>query len=977
MKTTASQPALQDLLSCSVTADTLVFASSPQAHRHSAGAARELVLRGPHSWVLLQFDLSALKGRAVDRAVLHVHRRQFHLLRVGLSTIATQYAWAEGDADRPEEKIGAACFRAAVLAPTPQETRDWGAPGSTLADVTFGRGGSRWVPAIPRFEPETGWFEIDVPKEFVQSMALGLQAPSLVLTDDFNRDEAFASIDSRESEFPPRLEVRARPAPDLQSAPPSGLRAWRDGLGREWVEFSAPDAIGLDIVLARGRGGDPRADDGTVRLPVYELPTPAGGPMRVLLSRQRRVEHTVARIRTREFGGQWSAAQTVELPAVVSAGPALTLPTLRRYELPEQADRPFTLDAGPSLSEDGRWIRNAARTWWNPFEGPIALESARNEFTSFQVVLAGGAAEYAVVLTDWESPAATAPGVLSRFYLEQHVLSRLGQQKWCPDPLVPIDNGQRMRLELERAQATASAPAGAPASSPGAAASSEPVRHRRVQPVWVDLYVPHGAAAGVWRSRLIVLRDGQALLDIPVELNVLAADLPDELHYPVLLCSRGLPGRAHDSALDAQPDWELFRAYHRLAHEHRVTYAPIPYDTTGHIHAGFAPDVSGDGGELRLDWRAWDERFATLLDGGLFRDLPRRGQPLRHMVLPIHENWPFPLRPRHATRQTPLFQQYHSQPIRTELVRSLRPNPLPEACLTWPLELNSRGEYIAGMRAARERFEEHFKARGWTRTELDALFCNGPSGAANESWWLLREPQVLDDILGLEFLLNCVLGEDSAKPTHRLTAASQAVGNTRRIAWLGDVAVARDRLQHDAEVVVLNDSLRRDPDVILTRPDLYPEVWTNPRQTEPEMGWASVLADAWADRLAGAEGTIVSEAVGTTAALEKASTQAWMAPSSPDPAASPLASGRLKTLRRVQEDMEWLAEYIRRAGRKGTPAGYALASIAQQLFERQTVQAARQGTLLPAVHFPGRLDTVSFEELRRGLRAAVAAPDHP
>jgi hypothetical protein len=57
----------------------------------------------------------------------------------------------------------------------------------------------------------------------------------------------------------------------------------------------------------------------------------------------------------------------------------------------------------------------------------------------------------------------------------------------------------------------------------------------------------------------------------------------------------------------------------------------------------------------------------------------------------------------------------------------------------------------------------------------------------------------------------------------------------------------------------------------------------------------------------------------------------------------------------------------------GVPEGYLLASIGFDMAERAAARGRPGPMFLPVIEFPGRLDTVAFEETRRALRAAVSS----
>ena len=74
----------------------------------------------------------------------------------------------------------------------------------------------------------------------------------------------------------------------------------------------------------------------------------------------------------------------------------------------------------------------------------------------------------------------------------------------------------------------------------------------------------------------------------------------------------------------------------------------------------------------------------------------------------------------------------------------------------------------------------------------------------------------------------------------------------------------------------------------------------------------------------------------------------------------------------MQQDLEWLEVWLARARAAGVPEGYALASVGRELALRSKARTPPWAPLLPVLQFPPRMDTVVFEEIRRGLRQSAA-----
>src|SRR5262249_9549131 len=158
----------------------------------------------------------------------------------------------------------------------------------------------------------------------------------------------------------------------------------------------------------------------------------------------------------------------------------------------------------------------------------------------------------------------------------------------------------------------------------------------RFESLHVEVFVPHGFAAGEYRG-VLALRGpspiagastgGEGSLRLPVVLRVWDFTLPDHLSFlPEMNCYE-LPAN------------EL--AHYRLAHRHRTVLNRVPYHQNGRIADGCAP--RWDSRRKELDGSSWDRRFGPLFDGSAFADLPRKSVPIECFYLPLHENWPSPM----------------------------------------------------------------------------------------------------------------------------------------------------------------------------------------------------------------------------------------------------------------------------------------------------------------------------------------------
>ena len=932
---------------CPVIADTTITAVAGPARDSNAGGVEQVVCSAERDFVLLRFDLSKLRDVEVSKATLRLRQTRDLLVRTGLSTVAAG-DWGEGDATPPEALLGGACYNYAAYAPDERDVRWWAEPGSDFSDVVFGNGGSRWRPAVARFDKHTGWYEIGIPPVLIQAMVQGVQTPCLCISDDFGRQDTGPSFASRESANPPELHVDGWRSDRTPARAPANVSTSRDRIGREWVTFEAPDALGFEIYVAPHPVPEKRLDE-AVRFEPWAVPGPGGEPRKALLSLFRRRHDRHVGVRAVETGHTWSPIVWAALPERVDRQASFKAASLKRFRLPTDCDRPFTLDAGPALSLDGRWIRSAEQTWWDPYRGPITLQAGRNEFVAFQIVLAGGPGKYGVTLADWQSPGLAEPAPQTRLYRQHYVKARLGQEKFAPDVARPIRLGETLDLELLTPVA---------ATQP----TTRPLKHNVTQAIWVDIYIPHKTSPGVWRSRVIALRDGRALLDLPIEIEVVNATLPDELAFKLSLSSTDLPAEVNGHAGDAPEAWELFDQYQRMAHEHRATLAVVPYKQDGTIHPGFAPRITVENDDIRVDWEEWDGHFGRYLDGAAFRDLPREAVPLDHFILPFCESWPYTLDSVRAPARSPLASKYHHRTTWTEWRPTMTGNPRLGEYMRWPIEKAIGDEYQRHNATVLQNVAKHLKARGWSRTDYQLFLNNHYGRGPRASWWLLREPRIFDDFLAVRFWMQMY--------RHALSDVGE-----NPLCLRADLALPqwqRHTLAGLLDLAVLNDTLLSKNRLILGAPDGFESLWFSGTYVPCELGWADAIRWAWTARLAGARGLVIREALAADEDWDKATDTRMLYPGRRFDYSGAYASLRLKALRRAQQDLDWLELWLVRQQAAGVDEGPALSAVAANLAACAGGRHRTGYSLLPVLEFPGRLDTVAFEEVRRGVRQALS-----
>jgi hypothetical protein len=233
--------------------------------------------------------------------------------------------------------------------------------------------------------------------------------------------------------------------------------------------------------------------------------------------------------------------------------------------------------------------------------------------------------------------------------------------------------------------------------------------------VHVDLYIPKDAKAGRYTGTLSI----NGSQNVQIELLVYDFTLPDRLSFWPELNAYSIPKNHLD--------------YFRLAHDHRCV--------ANFWH--FEPRTRGQGEQIHVDWEQYDRDAGPILSGEAFKKTRRGAIPVECMYLPYNDNWPTNLTPEtyHYTGYWP----HRGEDKKFLVEHSLTAPPIDQAF---------SADYLAAYRAVEAQFIDHFKDRGWNRTEMQCYFGGKQSHRINfgsNHWWTTDEPSFLHDWLALQY----------------------------------------------------------------------------------------------------------------------------------------------------------------------------------------------------------------------------------
>jgi len=882
-----------------VTRDLWV-SSCPGETQGNNGGSDKLKTKAYQEFFLLDIDPAPLKGRVITGAVLHLHCASKDIQkRLAVSTLASE--WVEGTGTGYAKQPGSSCFEQAELG-----KRDWAYPGSDLTAVMMGEGGTIWATWDATPPDAEGWQTVAVEPRVVAARVAGLSY-GFVVFDDTGSEWTRNGEQYKRFTFPNRFvhsrESGAKTAPyftiylgDEDKQPPAAAADFRQEeavlpAGEAIVSWAAPaDALGFNAVVMHPSGviGDLRKG---IPVPRYLIPAAVPGQRVQMHLRDmgfKNGELLDVSVSAVDAAGNYSpgAMCTVRLSATPITVPiggepaakftgAAPLPKLGGAEVAVIDPLDKVNPASGETIPSHDAAYLAANHLWSAKNELVRLYAAKNEFVAFQVVLKGGA--------EGVTPAIKLPEPLRAELLEFHnVKSKVGL---LPDPLVPIK---------------------------GALASQQPNGA-----FLADIYVPHETPAGKHTGKL-TLAKGEEILPITIELNVWDFTLPDWLSFIPEMNSYGLPAP------------EL--AYYRVGHVHRTCVNALPYSQGGSVR--HAPKWDG----AKLDWTDWDKRFAPLLDGSAFSDLPRKGVPLDSFYLPLHENWP-----------GDVFKSYNGS--------YWADRAFPPAY---------RGTFVKVSRL----FAEHFAEKGWYDTFIQ-FYLNNKNNYKERGWsrgaspWILDEPASFQDYWALRWF---------AAAFHEGAAAAR--GKTK----LGfRIDISRPQWERDCltplnDFYVCSGVFRKYRRMILDRQRrngmvIFEYGSSNPVEASnvQPAGWC---VSAWC---LGADGVLPWQTIGNDGSWANADECSLFYPGAKVGSAEPIPSVRLKAYRRGQQDVEYLTTLALELRVPRWAVGQA---VQEQL---RLVASAQKGPDVGGIEDAGRvtfrnLSPVALWELRTQVGGILSTP---
>ncbi len=657
-------PALAQTVRLPVTQDNSIVLNDGEWNENAGQQAR-IRAKGNQHLIAMSFDTNAIRGKLVKRATLVCWPSDQSIQGVTISTIATP--WDEN--------------RSTGLTAGLPDIEAWGYAGARFPAVCGGNSHTLVCHSLTRVID--GQYHWDVAPDLVHALAIGI-AHGLAIHEhdaDYGRNP---TIFSREqSGKQPYLLVELDSTDVPAPMPPTDLRIDYSTGSDPTLNLRAPEAgFAYEVLVngqALGRHNIPLVEPGKDQqialrdlngsMPEFGVPDYPKLAVRVqTLNRQgARSEPVVDQARQAQ-------RTAVSCPNVVFAQPV-------EQPHPDVAVLPVC----DKYDDQGRGVGNLkpeARTNNSLYDGQtIRLFAAAGEVVGFQVLIRGTkSAEVSIKF----------PTISPRVDMWRGVAVSSPAGKLV-DPLVPLPK-------------------------------TLPLSADRDEVVVVDLYVPFEQKAGRHRGTLAIAADRE----LPIELVVLPFALPREATFLCEMNSYGLPDEVRQ-----------YQDLQQIAYDHRVHCNILHYS-----HHTAAPGARKSNLDMRLlsgrrmdnkrydniqpgattaYWNDFQEAFAPVLDGSIFRTGHRGPLAVPGFYLTFHESWPLNCR-QYFNGNPDAYQAFDDPAYATTYVNVLK------------------------------SFVELAAANQWTDAGFQVYFNNkGSVQELTKSPWILDEPSSYWDYRALRY----------------------------------------------------------------------------------------------------------------------------------------------------------------------------------------------------------------------------------
>ncbi|PCJ57387.1 MAG: hypothetical protein COA79_16090 [Planctomycetota bacterium] len=689
-----------------------MFWNSSDERVKSWGKNSRFKLKSIQEMGAIRFDASAAKGKKVLKATLYLKKAGKDRLRIlRISTVNNN--WNEGTEKKAYGPGNGACYDFADF----NTKKNWAWPGSQLCDVILGAGHSlaHWG-EIKHIDG--GWISLDLPPKLIYAMCLGdsdglaiQEAGDLAYTNNFiySREagkgrEPFISVELGD-------DLTVTPSTPVVKVEPGNAVA-KIKTGAIKVSIDAPKNTFCWRIKANGKYVErwqvahPKKEGATVFYIEY-------------LDPGQKYEIEVTGV---SAGG--ISSKTVKLSAhsskVLSSAMSLgtfTAPS-SNINLIKGANK-FSVWACPGLvkisPESGKVMfgdiegkdGTKANAVWDGKK--VTLFGCKGEYVSFQLIIEKKVDLLEDVKISLKNLKGSGGAVIEETEIElyKNWYAKNKNKAWQPAYCVPLKHAQSFKIP-------------------------DPIRKMETQKnqgIYFDIYIPKEAKPGSYKG-IVSVSSGEAKVSLPIEVEVFDFLMPDKLSFWPQLNSYGFG-----------MDRKLLIPTYQLAHQHRNVF----------FHRSYRPKLSGKGKNIKVDWTAFDKSVGPLLSGDAFKNNRRSGVPIAALGLPFKDSWPTNLSPEtYKYKGTWDMASDKKSRQNKKLIGYIN-----EHYMTSPkIEEGLSPEYKNAFTSVQKQFIEHFKAKGWNKTEAQCLFMGKNTHRIQykvNMWWTTDEPYHWIDWLAVRF----------------------------------------------------------------------------------------------------------------------------------------------------------------------------------------------------------------------------------
>lgn len=256
----------------------------------------------------------------------------------------------------------------------------------------------------------------------------------------------------------------------------------------------------------------------------------------------------------------------------------------------------------------------------------IELETGRNQYVSFQMIFETDNEKIDELEIEYSDLCGNGFNIAGAYesYIEWfHNIDG----RYVPDALIPLNVTElEFKVPLDEKY----------------------LKNQKAGAIWLDLFIPKETVPGEYKGNITVKVNGSEKKEFGILVKVHNMELCDKSKIYVDLNSYAdtispfFPKLKKNNERYTDGSYiEIEKEFHKMANNHRCVFHLLPYDHSGYVFESFAPQLEGEGKNLRVkSWELFDQHFGPYLDGSAFENSQWETGPLKFLYLPFNFAWP-------------------------------------------------------------------------------------------------------------------------------------------------------------------------------------------------------------------------------------------------------------------------------------------------------------------------------------------------